>query len=146
MSSEIQTEIHVHNGLDSMCQPLRPGLYCASLHGDRTVCFVSEDVDTAELLVSMHGQACRIAELDPQCVLTRMNNLKRPPSKGDCMFIEKVLQGAAKHRRALAQAEAVLAEHLGCSCGDGSPVWDGISAAVRDGVGTAVDLLDLVGE
>lgn len=142
----MHTETTVHSGQDTMCQPIRPGLYCVAVKGEHKVCMVSEDVDTAELLISIDGRGYAIAELDPECQLTRMNKLTKAPSKGDLVFIERVLRGAARYREGLAQAESVLAEHLGCSRGDGSPAWDGISAAVRDGLGTAVDLLDLVGE
>jgi hypothetical protein len=141
----MHTETTVHSGLDSMLRPVRPGLYVVANKGDRVVCLVSEDVDTGHLMICIHGRGYMLSEIDPECVLSRMTNLTKAPSHGDVAFIERVLRGAAQHRRALAQAESVLAEHLGVTRGDGTPAWDGISAAVRDGVGTAVDLLDLVG-
>ncbi len=142
----MHTETIVHSGLDSKCEPIRPGLYCLTVKGDRTVCLVSEDVDTGDLMIAINGRGHRIDELDPGCVLSRMNQLATVPLPGEVIFIERVLSRARRHREALAQLEGALAEHLGCNRGDGSPVWDGISAAVRDGVGSAVDLLDLAGK
>lgn len=142
----MHTETTVHSGLDTMLRPLRSGTYTITGQGDISTCLITEDPETGELLVVMHGRGHLVNDLAPDVQLTRLNNLTTAPPLGELKFIENVLRGAARHRRALAQVEAVLAEHLGCERGDGSPVWDGISAAVRDGLGTAVDLLDLVGE
>lgn len=142
----MHTETSVHSGKDSMCRPIVPGLYAVTNKGETVTCLVTEDPDNGELGVVINRTLHLLSDLDPACVLSRMNNLKRAPMLADVTFVDNVLARARRHREALSQLESALSVHLGCDRGDGSPVWDGISAAVRDGLGSAVDLLDLAGE
>ncbi len=141
----MQTEVYTHSGRDSYQRRIEPGRYVVTMHGAKQLILVEEDPATGALGFRMNDRYYLIEELDPAAVLSRLNNLEELPRPSKQSNIDAVLVRARAFREELARLERQLAMELGCTCGDGSPLWDGISAAVRDGMGTAVDLLDLAG-
>jgi hypothetical protein len=141
----MQTEIAVHSGRDSLGAQLQPGPYVVNLGRDRRVVQLSSDPVTDDLGAWVYDRWVRVDEIDPHVVFSRLNNLSEMPCATRLSKVNAELALARSYREGLAQLESGLASELGCVCGDGSPLWEGISAAVRDGVGTAVDLLDLAG-
>ncbi len=138
----MHTETAVHSGRDSLGRVITPGRHVLSLHGSRSLVDVTED-DCSNLGIQIRDRWYRLDELDPSAVLSRCDRLDGIPAS--LSNIDARLKIAQGYREELARVEKALAYELGCECGDGSPLWEGISAAVRDGLGTAVDLLDLAG-
>lgn len=59
--------------------------------------------------------------------------------------VEELLRNACELRKGLESLERMIGENLGCEIGDGSVLADAVMAAVRDGVGSAIELMDLAG-
>lgn len=133
-----------HDGKDTLRRPIegdrqyvltRPGC-------DPVPVTTFEDEHGAIWISGLEERPCRLDELGVDVSLARINGEIARDKLG---MVGDVLTVASEARQTLAFAESRLSELLGCQRGDGSPLWDGISAAVRDGMGTAVDLLDLSG-
>lgn len=142
----MRTEIAVHSGKDSYKRPLVADRdYMVTRPGAKAVRVQTFEDACGDIWISgLEPRAVRVDELAPDAVLSRVDS-DTPLDVRDLESVETALHLAAHAREHLAICEAELCKHLGCVMGDGSPVWDGISAAVRDGMGTAVDLLDLAG-
>ena len=143
----MQTELAVHSGKDSLQRPLVAGKTYLAKRVGVFLCVETFEDDCGTLWLSgLEPRAVRIDELDPGTVLSRIDGSTSELTECHAIGqIDKALNLAAHAREHLRVCENELCSVLGCTSGDGSPVWDAISAAVRDGMGTAVDLLDLAG-
>lgn len=135
----------VHSGRDSLGQLIECGPYVITRGRERKLVEVTADPTTEDLGVWYGYRWVRLDEIAADAVFSRLDNISHLPEGTRLSNIDAQLALARASREALAGVETWLAGELGCACGDGSPLWDGISAAVRDGMGTAVDLLDLAG-
>lgn len=138
-----------HSGKDSMQRTLVAGQkYYFSQPGRATqVVQIFEDESTGDLAfqATHNGQRSmyRVDECSQHCTFSRQLGT------ADDNLVEKIehsLKQASQARRQLSAIETDIASCLNCYPGDGSETWDAISACVRDGLGTAFDLAQLVGE
>jgi hypothetical protein len=140
-------ETATHSCRDTFCRPIEPGRqYAVRIGAEIRTADAWED-DFAELWLSgVEDRAVRVSELPPEAQLSRLDNCTaEEASFVGASSIEILLRSAAAARQLLSSLESQLCTQLGCTAGDGSELWDGISSAVRDGRGTAIDLLDLAG-
>lgn len=139
------TELAVHSGLDSLGRAIVPGKYVVITHGQRQLVEMVEDSSTGDLWFVVAGQRYALDELHPGAVLSRLDYLETLPRPSTMLNLHATLARARAFREELARLERGLAMDLGCAVGDGSLLADAILAAVWDGVGSEVDLLDLAG-
>ncbi len=135
------TEAARHSGRDSLGRSLVDGaMYYATIDGVTRSCRVCTAF--GQIGFRIGDDFVCLSQIEPSVVFSRAT---RTHDRVQMAHVHAALDRARAFREELARLESVLAHELGCDRGDGSPLWDGISAAVRDGMGTAVDLLELSG-
>lgn len=141
----MQTETAIHSGRDSLNRPLTDGRYVLIHGANRELVTVQVDPELDCPIILIRGRPHRMEDMDPGAIFSRLVRSGESPAPSKLRLVEDFLTSARSYREGLGRIESGLAEQLGCQAGDGSEIWDAISAAVRDGLGTAVDLLDLTG-
>lgn len=149
VSHDTYDQVH-HAGRDSYGRPLVAGAtYFLSRPGKPTQSVtVVEDPSTSDLSFDHIDTAnrkvrMRVEECSVDCIFSRACENGQDPDFAMLDAIDQKLREAASARQELASVERSLCSSLGCSAGDGSHLWDAISAAVRDGMGTPCDLAQL---
>lgn len=138
-------ETAAHSGVDSLGRSVTTGKYVVTTHGQRHLVDITEDTDSGSLGFEVKGARYALEELHPAAVLSRLDHLAQLPRPSVVLNLHAALARARAFREELARIERALADELGCQVADGSVLADGIMAAVWDGTGSEVDLLDYAG-
>lgn len=144
---------------DVSLRPVVAGTYILTQAGQRQqLVKVFEDDTTGDLLFrcTVNGQEVtqRVDELAEDVAFHRIqrgSDVAPPgwvPSGGASMVddIGQLLNDAASSRQHLRIIEDEINGMLGSQTGDGSELADAVMAAVRDGVGSSIELADLAGQ
>lgn len=152
----VTQELAVHSGRDTLGRRLRDGVSYLVYEVNRkpVVIKVAVDADTDTALVIYDGMRQRVDEMDPgvrfvevvrSSILSALID-SDPNTNTALNEIETMLRRAADARRTLADVESWLCALLGVTPGDGFNESEMVTQAVRDGLGSSLDLLQLVRE
>lgn len=138
---------------DVSLRPVGPGTYILTQPGQRSqMVTVFEDEDSTDLFIrsKVHGQEVsqRIDELAEDVCFHRVQSGEPIKTVGWSMVADlgTLMNDAAASRQHLRLIEDEMNHLLGSQTGDGSELSEAVMAAVRDGVGSAIELADLAGK
>ena len=145
----VHDQVH-HSGKDTLGRSLQAGKrYLLSQPGQRSKrVSIVEDESTCELYLRLEGEGSdgdgrlqRVDECSCDCGFSQI--LQDDINEVLQATIADQLTRAATARQDLAHTEQLICNMLGCEVGDMTTISDTITAAVRDGLGTAFDLVQM---
>lgn len=144
-------ESAAHSGRDTLGRSLKDGAKYVVLAINKKPVIVTAMVDAVSdvvMVAAESGPMQRIDEVDPNVqfsLLTTGSELLAAASDStEWNEIETMLRRARDARQVLNDVERWLCAYVGQHPGDGYPESDMITAAVRDGVGCAMDIFQLM--
>lgn len=131
---------------------LQAGAYVLTQPGSKpAAATVFEDPLTSDLWLRTQAGNQRVDELAPDVLLHPMANSESAEAVVDGLGgdvidqVSAVLRDAADARGTLKHCSVRLGDLLGCVQGDGSDLADAVFAAVYDGTGSAIALVEAAG-
>jgi len=138
---------------DASCRAVVAGSYVLTRQGAKPVqVTVFEDPTTSDLIMRSADGCVRIDDLDQDLLFHRVPSVGDLPSVvaafncgSDAVEVGMLLAQASELRQTMRVIEDHVNQLLGSETGDGSSLADAVMAAVRDGVGSSIELADLAG-
>lgn len=139
---------------DASCRRLAEGRYIMRRPGDKpklVEVYEDEHVDQWIRRIGVAGKCEGVQRVDELAKdvtfhrvdesLDNVDQIEDTINGPSLTEIDALLGEANRYRGELRGIEQTLCDLLGCTLGDGSPMSDAVMSAVRDGVGSSIELL-----
>jgi hypothetical protein len=139
-------QVH-HSGRNTLGQSLKAGSsYRLSQPGKVSIdVMVDEDPSTGDLYFKIKGKSDSMQRVEECSIDCTFSEIVGDGNVDEVLHasITEQLSRALAARQELAIAEQLICNLLGCDVGDLSEVSDAVTTAVRDGMGSAFDLVQM---